>query len=242
MSHLPSTQIRQMFGEIAGWYDFLNHLFSLGIDRAWRGKTIRLVAPQDKAGPILDVCTGTADLALAYWSASRRLSAVRVVGTDFCRPMLEIGKKKCRRAGAMDCEDGLELIEADTVSLPFPDEVFQIVSVGFGLRNVSEPDRGLREMVRVCRRGGRVAVLEFSMPRIWPFNVLYRWYFQRILPRIGQTLARNTQKAYNYLPESVGRFPQGAAFVERMREAGLEEAAIYPFTFGIATLYVGKKG
>ncbi|MGA2796226.1 MAG: bifunctional demethylmenaquinone methyltransferase/2-methoxy-6-polyprenyl-1,4-benzoquinol methylase UbiE [Thermoguttaceae bacterium] len=239
MNHLPSTQIRQMFGEIAGWYDFLNHLLSLGVDRLWRGKTVRLVAPQDGAGPILDVCTGTADLALAYWRASRRLSAVRVVGADFCRPMLEIGNKKSRRAGA---GDRLILIEADTVSLPFPDEVFQIVSVAFGLRNVSDPDKGLQEMVRVCRRGGSVAVLEFSMPRIWPFNVLYNWYFHRVLPRIGQTLARNTQKAYNYLPESVDRFPQREAFVQRLREAGLKEAAMYPFTFGIATLYVGTKG
>ena len=228
-----------MFGEIAGWYDFLNHLLSLGVDRSWRGKTVRLVAPEARAGPILDVCTGTADLALAYWRASRRMSAVRMVGTDFCRPMLEIGNKKRRRAGA---EDRLEFIEADTVSLPFPDEVFQIVSVAFGLRNVSDPDKGLQEMIRVCRRGGSVAVLEFSMPRIWPFNVLYNWYFHGILPRIGQTLARNTQKAYNYLPESVARFPQGEAFVQRLCDAGLKEAAIYPFTFGIATLYVGKKG
>ncbi len=159
MNHLPSTQIRQMFGEIAGWYDFLNHLFSLGVDRSWRGKTVRLVAPQEGAGPILDVCTGTADLALAYWRASRRMSAVHVVGTDFCRPMLEIGDKKCRRAGA---EDRLELIEADTVNLPFPDDFFQIVSVAFGLRNVSDPDKGLQEMIRVCRswrQRGRVGIL-----------------------------------------------------------------------------------
>ncbi len=199
---------------------------------------MRLVGPRDGAGPILDVCTGTADLALAYWRASRRMSAVRVVGTDFCRPMLEIGNKKLLRAGA---GDSLELIEADTVSLPFPDEVFQIVSVAFGLRNVGDPDKGLQEMIRVCRPGGSVAVLEFSMPRIWPFNLLYNWYFQHVLPRIGQTLARNTQKAYNYLPESVGRFPQGEAFVQLMRDAGLKEVAIYPFTFGIAILYVGKK-
>jgi demethylmenaquinone methyltransferase / 2-methoxy-6-polyprenyl-1,4-benzoquinol methylase len=239
MNHLPPTQIRQMFGEIAGWYDFLNHLLSLGADRSWRGKTVRLVAPQERAGPILDVCTGTADLALAYWRASRRMAAVSVVGTDFCQPMLEIGNKKCCRAGA---DDRLVLIEADTVSLPFPDETFQIVSVAFGLRNVSDSDKGLEEMIRVCRRGGSVAVLEFSMPRIWPIKMLYNWYFHSLLPRIGQTLARNTQKAYNYLPESVSRFPQGEAFVERMRGAGLKEAAIYPFTFGIATLYVGKKG
>jgi len=228
-----------MFGEIAGSYDFLNHLLSLGIDRSWRRKTVRLALPRDGAGPILDVCTGTADLALAYWKASRRMSAVYVVGTDFCQPMLNIGIKKCRRAGAAD---RVELINADTVRLPFPDEMFQIVSVAFGLRNVSDLDEGLREMVRVCQPGGRVAVLEFSLPRIWPLKMLYNWYFQRVLPRIGQSLARNTQQAYNYLPQSVGQFPQGEAFVQRMRAAGLEEVAFRPFTFGIATLYVGKKG
>jgi demethylmenaquinone methyltransferase/2-methoxy-6-polyprenyl-1,4-benzoquinol methylase len=227
-----------MFGEIAEWYDFLNHLLSLGIDRSWRRKTVKMVPPRDGAGPILDVCTGTADLALGYWKASRRMSAVHIVGTDFCQPMLDIGNKKCRKAGA---ENRLELIEADTVSLPFPDEMFQIVAVAFGLRNVSDPDKGLREMIRVCQSGGRVAVLEFSMPRIWPMKMLYNWYFQCILPRIGQSLARNTQEAYNYLPESVGRFPQGEAFAQRMRAAGLREVAICPFTFGIATLYVGQK-
>ena len=227
-----------MFGEIAGWYDLLNHLLSLGIDRSWRRKTIELVAPQEEAGPILDVCTGTADLALAYWNASRQMSGVRVVGTDFCRPMLDIGKKKRRRVGA---DDHMELIEADTVRLPFPDEMFQIVCVAFGLRNVSNPNKALEEMSRVCRSGGQVAVLEFSTPRIWPLKNVYNWYFQRILPWIGQSLARNTQRAYNYLPESVGRFPQGDAFAERLRAAGLKAVEIHPFTLGIVTLYVGRK-
>ena len=167
------------------------------------------------------------------------MPAVRVLGTDFCRPMLEIGDRKRRLAGA---EDRLLLTEADAVSLPFPDDFFQIVSVAFGLRNVSDPDKGIQEMIRVCRPRGSVAVLEFSMPGVWPFKVLYNWYFHGLLPRIGQALARNTQKAYNYLPESVGRFPQGEQFAQRLREAGLEGVAMYPFTFGIATLYVGKKG
>lgn len=228
-----------MFGEIAEWYDFLNHLLSLGVDRSWRLKTVRLAPPLEEAGPILDVCTGTADLALAYWKVSRRMSAAHVVGTDFCQPMLEIGKKKCRRAGA---DDHVELIQADTVGLPFPNDIFQIVCVAFGLRNVGDPDKGLQEMIRVCRSGGRVAVLEFSMPRIWPLKKVYHWYFRYILPRIGQSLARNSQQAYNYLPESVGRFPQGEELAKRMRAAGLKEVAIHPFTFGIATLYVGKKG
>ncbi len=134
------------------------------------------------------------------------------------------------------------MIVADTLQLPFPDDVFQIVSVGFGLRNLSDPDAGLREMVRVCRRGGRVAVLEFALPRTWPWKTLYKCYFQRVLPLIGQSLARNSQKAYNYLPASVGLFYQGEALAGRMRAAGLIKVVFYPFTFGIATLYVGWKG
>jgi demethylmenaquinone methyltransferase / 2-methoxy-6-polyprenyl-1,4-benzoquinol methylase len=227
-----------MFGEIAKRYDFLNHLLSLGIDRSWRRKTVHLVPPVDGKGPILDVCTGTADLALAYWNVSRKMSEVRVTGSDFCRPMLEIGYKKCRRAGA---DDRVGLIEADAVRLPFPDGMFQIVSVAFGLRNVSDPDKALGEMARVCRQGGRVAVLEFSTPRLWPLNMLYNWYFRHILPRIGQSLARNRHDAYNYLPESVGQFPQGEALIEKMCAAGLKQASMHRFTFGIATLYVGEK-
>jgi demethylmenaquinone methyltransferase / 2-methoxy-6-polyprenyl-1,4-benzoquinol methylase len=225
-----------MFGEIAGWYDFLNHLLSLGIDLSWRRKTVKLAAPREHAGPILDVCTGTADLALAYWRASGKLA--RVVGADFCRPMLTIGREKCRRAGA---EAQITLIEADAQHLPFPDEEFQIVSVAFGLRNVSDTDAGLREMVRVCQTGGTIAVLEFSAPQSRLFSVVYHWYFRRLLPRIGQSLARNSQEAYNYLPASVGQFPQGEALAERFRAVGLRDVQYYPFTFGVATLYIGKK-
>jgi demethylmenaquinone methyltransferase/2-methoxy-6-polyprenyl-1,4-benzoquinol methylase len=238
MNQVGSSEVRQMFGEIAGWYDFLNHLLSVGIDRSWRRRVTRLARPTSGAGPILDVCTGTGDMALAYWQASRRMPEVRVVGTDFCRPMLAIGKTKCRRAGA---DDRVDLIEADSAGLPFADGMFQIVSVAFGLRNVSDPEAGLREMTRVCAKGGRVAVLEFAMPRVPPIRTLYNWYFYRVLPRIGQSLAHSTQKAYNYLPESVGRFPQGEALARLMRAAGLKEVEIHYFTFGIAALYVGKK-
>jgi demethylmenaquinone methyltransferase / 2-methoxy-6-polyprenyl-1,4-benzoquinol methylase len=261
-----STRIRQMFGEIAGRYDFLNRLLSLGIDRSWRWRTVKLVPPVGDA-PILDVCTGTADLALAYWRAGR--GQVPVVGTDFCPPMLEIGRRKCRRAversvgwdqrSAVPPEvpepDGgtalrlshptfasrITLLEADTLRLPFPDGTFQIVSVAFGLRNLADLDAGLREMVRVCRPGGRVAVLEFSTPA-GPLKTLYGWYFRRVLPRIGQALARNSQAAYNYLPQSVGRFPQAEALVERMRAVGLGAVECHRFTCGVATLYVGRKG
>jgi demethylmenaquinone methyltransferase/2-methoxy-6-polyprenyl-1,4-benzoquinol methylase len=230
-----SARVQQMFGEIAGRYDFLNRLLSLGIDRSWRRKTVTLVPPEGNA-PILDVCTGTADLALAYWRKCR--GQLPIVGTDFCQPMLAVGREKCRRVGA----DGqITLLEADTLQLPFAGDTFQIVCVAFGLRNVSDTDAGLREMTRVCRPGGRVAILEFSTPTLWPIGALYAWYFQRVLPRIGQMLARNTQAAYSYLPQSVGRFPQGEALAKRMRSAGLGDVWFRPFTCGVATLYVGKK-
>jgi len=230
-----SARVRRMFGEIAGRYDLLNHLLSLGIDRRWRRRTVRLVAPQGDV-PILDVCTGTADLALAYWRAGRK--EVPVVGADFCHPMLVIGREKCRRAGA---ERHVRLVEADTQQLPFPDDTFQIVSVAFGLRNLSDTDRGLREMARVCRPGGRVAVLEFSMPRWRPLRAIYGWYFRHVLPRVGEAIARNRQGAYNYLPASVGEFPQEEELARRIRAAGLACVEYHRFSFGIATLYVGEK-
>jgi demethylmenaquinone methyltransferase / 2-methoxy-6-polyprenyl-1,4-benzoquinol methylase len=250
-----SDRVRRMFGEIAGRYDLLNHLLSLGIDRRWRRRTVTLVRPENEE-PILDVCTGTADLALAYSRAAGGKAAV--VATDFCRPMLAIGLRKCQKTvgqvgnlpgmtATARCLPvpqpgaGITLLEADTLHLPFPDNTFQIVSVAFGLRNLADPDAGLQEMARVCRPGGRVAVLEFSTPTLWPLGTLYRWYFHHLLPRIGQALARNTQAAYNYLPTSVGRFPQTEALVERLRAAGLADATYHQFTCGVATLYIGRK-
>jgi demethylmenaquinone methyltransferase/2-methoxy-6-polyprenyl-1,4-benzoquinol methylase len=229
-----SARVRRMFGEIASRYDLLNHLLSLGIDRSWRRRTVRLVSPSD--GPILDVCTGTADLALAYWRAGR--GKVPVVGADFCHPMLVLAEQKVRRAGA---DEQIELLQADAQRLPFPDDMFEIVCVAFGLRNISDTDNGLAEMVRVCRPGGRVAVLEFSTPTGWPLSSLCDWYMRRVLPRIGEALARNRQGAYNYLPATVADFPQGEALVERMEAAGLGRVQYHQFTFGIATLYVGEK-
>jgi demethylmenaquinone methyltransferase / 2-methoxy-6-polyprenyl-1,4-benzoquinol methylase len=231
-----ASRVRQMFGEIAGRYDLLNHLLSLGIDRRWRRQTVRLAPPAEGGAPILDVCTGTGDLALCYARAGG--PQTRIVGADFCRPMLAVAQQKCRRSRG---GDRIALVEADAVRLPFGNDSFQIVCVAFGLRNVSDTDAALREMVRVCRPGGCVAVLEFSTPRAGPWGRLYAWYFHRLLPKIGQALARNAQGAYNYLPVSVGRFPQAESLIERMREAGMREAHFYRFTLGVATLYVGRK-
>jgi len=227
-------RIREMFGEIARRYDLLNHLLSAGMDCSWRRRAVRLTRPEGEA-VVLDVCTGTADLALAYWRAGG--GRVRVVGADFCRPMLAVGLEKCRRAQAF----GVTLVEADAQQLPFADGAFDVVSVAFGLRNLSDADRGLREMARVCRPGGRVAVLEFSMPRARGWRGLYGWYFRRILPRLGQALARNQQQAYNYLPASVSEFPQREALTARLEQAGLGEVRCHSFTFGVAGLYVGIK-
>lgn len=229
------VRIRRMFGEIAGRYDLLNHLLSLNIDRYWRRCTVRQVSPRGDA-PILDLCTGTGDLALAYCRAAGE--RVPVIGADFCHEMLVLGERKGERAK----ESGrLKFIEADAQRLPFPDNYFQIVSVAFGLRNVTDTDRGLAEMLRVCKAGGRIAVLEFSAPTRQPLRSIYFWYFRHILPRIGQALARNRQSAYNYLPESVQQFPSGQVLAEKMSAAGMRNVSYHPLTLGIATLYVGTK-
>ncbi len=232
-----------MFDEIAPRYDLLNHLLSCNVDRYWRWRTVHKVKALAGEGPVLDVCTGTGDLALAYHKSAP--SGTRVVGTDFSGEMLSIAKRKGagrRRSGNDGSPNAwIDWIEADTQELPMPDDEFQIVSVAFGLRNVADTDRGLAEMTRACRPGGRVAVLEFTTPRRQPMKALYGWYFRNVLPRIGQWMMRNNSAAYEYLPESVGEFPQYEQLVERMEVAGLVNVRFFPMTFGIATLYVGEK-
>jgi demethylmenaquinone methyltransferase/2-methoxy-6-polyprenyl-1,4-benzoquinol methylase len=234
------TRIRAMFGNIARRYDLLNHLLSLNIDRYWRWRTTRLAPPRlDDAGgvaPILDVCTGTGDLAFAYDKAAKQ--RVPIVGADFCLPMLLPARDKTRRRRAAE---RIRFIEADTQRLPFPSDVFQLTTVAFGLRNVTDTDRGLAEMVRVTKSGGRVAILEFSRPRHWLFGRLYRAYFRWVLPCVGQVISRSRDNAYNYLPASVMEFPDGEVLAEKLRGHGLSEVQWYPLTFGIATLYVGTK-
>jgi demethylmenaquinone methyltransferase / 2-methoxy-6-polyprenyl-1,4-benzoquinol methylase len=229
-------RVRRMFGEIAGRYDFLNHLLSLNIDRYWRRRTVRLAPPRPGTS-ILDVCTGTGDLALAYHRASR--GQATIVAADFTHEMLVIGRKKGERAGAETAR--LAFIEADAQALPLPSDQFDIVCVAFGLRNVSDTDAGLTEMTRVCAPGGRVVVLEFSSPQWQPFKGIYGWYFRHVLPRIGQLVVRNRESAYSYLPASVGEFPQGEALAERMRAAGLTNVTFRGLTLGVATIYLGKK-
>ncbi len=229
------ARVKRLFGAIARRYDLLNHLLSLGVDKYWRWRTVRRVPPA--AGrPVLDICTGTGDLALAYFKKSG--GRVPIVAADFCHEMLVLGSQKGRRVGGAET---IRWIEADSQRLPLADDRYQIVSVAFGLRNVSDTMRGLREMVRVCAPGGRVVVLEFSMPTWQPMKAIYGWYFNHVLPRIGQLLARNREAAYNYLPQSVGQFPQGEELLKRMREAGLSDVQSKPLSFGIASLYCGTK-
>ncbi len=229
------TRIRTMFGSIAPWYDSLNHILSLNIDRSWRRRTTRLVPPEG-TGPILDLCTGSGDLAIEYDKAAG--GTVPIVGADFCHELLvrAVAKVRKRRADAR-----IRFIEADAQHLPFADHSFQITCIAFGLRNITNMDRGLSEIVRVTRSAGRVAILEFSKPRHWLIRRPYLVFFRRILPAIGQFFSRSPDSAYRYLPESVMRFPDYEALVERMSKHGLTDVRFYPFTGGIATLYVGRK-
>ncbi len=225
------VRIRQMFGEIAGRYDFMNHFLSAGTDVYWRWQTVRMARPFSQA-PMLDVCTGTGDLAFAF---RRELSGdAPVVGTDFTLGMLRIAERKRQNRQVV-------FLEADTLALPFPDSTFQVVSVAFGLRNVSSTIAGLKEMTRVCQPGGKVLVLEFSLPDNRVLSRAYQWYFRRVLPVLGQMLVRNRQAAYEYLPQSVSEFPSGHQLTDLMEEAGLDRTAFRRLTGGIATVYIGHK-
>lgn len=228
------ARVRKMFGEIAPGYDRMNHLLSMNVDRYWRWRTVRLLGPRP-GDRILDVCTGTGDLAFTF--AKRHGGKCQVDASDFCIEMLEVGEQKRQKRRV----DNVRFVHADAQRLPFQDDSFDFVSVAFGLRNVADTDLGLRELSRVTRPGGRVAVLEFSQPRRQPIKALYGFYFAHILPRIGQLLARNQSDAYNYLPESVGLFPCYEALAERMEAANMEKVFFKPLTFGVATLYIGTK-
>jgi demethylmenaquinone methyltransferase/2-methoxy-6-polyprenyl-1,4-benzoquinol methylase len=229
------SRVREMFRQIAPRYDAMNHLLSMNVDRYWRWRAVRRMRIQPGV-PVLDTCTGTGDLALAIARAGG--GQVDVVGSDFCHAMLEIADRKSRRHAYPST---LRFVEADSQSLPFPDRVFQCVTVAFGLRNVADTDRGLSEMVRVCKPGGQVMVLEFARPRLWGLSHVYGFYFQHVLPRIGQWFARNDKSAYRYLPESVGQFPDGEALAQRMRRAGLVDVRYTPLTFGVAMIYEGTR-
>lgn len=228
-------RVRAMFGSIARRYDFLNHLLSLNIDRSWRRFTTKMVPPEPGVA-VLDCCTGTADLALEYHKVGKGLSPV--IGTDFCHEMLILGNVKVRKAQA---SENVVLVEGDTQRLPLPTNTFGVVTVAFGLRNVRDTVRGIDEMIRVAKPGGKVAILEFSRPRGAVLGRAYLAFFRQVLPRVGQAIAPNSQGAYHYLPASVLQFPDGQEMVDLLTSRGLTKTRAYPLTFGVATLYVGVK-
>jgi len=224
--------IGEMFSGIAPRYDFLNRVLSLGADRRWRRRAVSEMVPSS-GGRHLDLATGTADMALEIL---RQKGNATVAGVDISVEMMRVGREKCRRAGAAG---RVRFVRAPAEALPFRDGAFDSACVAFGIRNVVDRERGLREMCRVVRPGGSVVVLEFSTPRSALFGAIYRFYFTRILPRIGGLFSRRS--AYAYLPESVLSFPTPSAFAAMMRSAGCAAVTHHPLTFGIVTLYAGTR-
>jgi len=222
-----------MFDNIAPWYDFLNHFLSLGIDISWRKKAIASLRDlQPKM--ILDVATGTADLAI---EANRQLSPDKVIGIDIANEMLEVGRKKLKNK---HLSGKIELLLGDSENIAFPDNTFDAVTVAFGVRNFENLEKGLTEMLRVMRPGGKVAILEFSRPTLFPFRQLYNFYFKNFLPVIGRMTSKDP-KAYSYLYESVQAFPDGKNFADVLKNIGYQFITYKSLTLGICTLYLAEK-
>ena len=228
-----NRSIGEMFSSIAPRYDFLNRLLSLGVDRRWRRLAVAETVPST-GGRFLDVATGTADMALEI--LRQKGAGASVVGVDLSVEMMRVGQGKCARAGR---SRNVAFLRGPGECLPFADGVFDSACIAFGIRNVADRERGLREMCRAVRPGGRVVVLEFSSPPGTVFGALYRFYFRSVLPRIGGIFSRGS--AYEYLPASVLAFPEPPAFAEMMRAAGCVSVTRCPLTFGIVTLYVGAR-
>ncbi len=225
--------VERMFSAIAPRYDLLNRLLSAGRDRTWRRAAVAAtVLPQ--RGVLLDVCTGTADMAL---ETARQFPHARIVGVDFSRPMVALGAAKIERARL---QERVRLEVAPAEALPFADDSFDAATVAFGLRNVPDRLRALREMRRVVRPGGRAVVLEFTTPPHPLFRRVYLWYFHRMLPWIGR-LVSGHPSAYSYLPASVSDFPSPQGLAEWMREAGFAEVSFRLMTAGIVAIHVGVK-
>ncbi|HLT80682.1 MAG TPA: bifunctional demethylmenaquinone methyltransferase/2-methoxy-6-polyprenyl-1,4-benzoquinol methylase UbiE [Cyclobacteriaceae bacterium] len=225
-------QVARMFDTISARYDFLNHLLSLGIDRSWRRKAIRMLR-EGQPKYILDVATGTGDFAIQALS----LNPDKVVGIDISEGMLSKGRAKLaeRKLG-----ERIELLKGDSENIPFEGNKFDAVTVAFGVRNFENLERGLQEIHRVLRPGGQLVVLEFSKPRIFPFRQIFNFYFRFILPRIGSLVSKD-RSAYRYLPESVRDFPDGERFTAILRKVGFNQTACKELTFGISSVYSARK-
>lgn len=224
--------VRKMFAAVARRYDFLNHLLSLGFDIRWRKATAQALRGvlARRGSLVVDLCCGTGDLAFAL----RRFSQGTVIGADFCHPMLQLARNKARATGSV------YFLEADTLALPFPDESIDAATLAFGFRNLASYSRGLQEMRRVLKPGGWLAILEFSRVR-WPiFGPVFRFYFRQVLPGLG-TWISGVSGPYQYLPDSVSRFPDQESLAANLREAGFVDVGYINFTGGVAALHLGTK-
>lgn len=226
------AQITEMFDTIAPRYDFLNHFLSMGIDIIWRKKAIRMLGLHQPER-ILDIATGTGDFAIEAMS----LNPKEVIGLDISPGMLEVGKTKIRNK---NLHNTIRMELGESENLPYPDNFADGITVGFGARNFEHLEKGLREIHRVLKPGGKAVILEPSFPRSFPLKQLFRFYFQYILPLLGRLVSKDNH-AYKYLPESVAAFPEGEDFLTICRQAGFPRATWHPLTFGICALYLLEK-
>ena len=225
-------QVAEMFDNISPKYDFLNHLLSAGIDIYWRKRAIRLLR-SEKPETILDIATGTGDFAIEALA----LKPKKIVGVDISEGMLAVGREKIKKLGM---ENVISLQTGDSVQLPFENNAFDAVIASFGVRNFENLLAGLTDMFRVMKPGGTCVVVEFSKPKSFPFKQLYNFYFRYILPTVGRLVSKD-QSAYSYLPASVKAFPDGNDFLKIYEQAGFQHTKCVPLTFGICSIYVGKK-
>jgi demethylmenaquinone methyltransferase/2-methoxy-6-polyprenyl-1,4-benzoquinol methylase len=233
VNNSEKNEVELMFDSIAWRYDFLNHFLSFGIDRIWRKKAIKIIERTHKPSLILDVATGTGDLAIA----SLRLNPIKVTGIDISNKMLEAGQNKIDRKGL---SERIELISGDSEKIDFVDNYFDVAMVAFGVRNFRNILKGLCEMHRVIKPGGLIMVLEFSKPVTFPFRQVYKFYFLNILPFFGRLFSKN-RRAYRYLPDSVMSFPDNEVFIMYLNKAGFSNVRQKKLTFGVATIYTGIK-
>ena len=228
------SQVARMFDNIAGKYDFLNHFLSAGTDIYWRRQAVNELK-QLRPARILDIATGTADFAIETLRAAAPEG--HVTGVDISAGMLDVGRQKLAAKG-LGHRIKLEL--GDSENLPFDDDSFDAVTASFGVRNFAHLEKGLAEMFRVLRPGGKLVILEFSKPTAFPLKQAYNFYFSRVLPVFGKVISKD-QSAYTYLPESVQAFPDGAEFVAILRRVGFQQPTWQPLTFGISSIYTGRK-